>query len=140
MSNKWRGLLRRYAPRNDRNMKIVYIAHPIAGDVHGNVERILKIVKKINLTKKDIVPFAPYIPDVLAMDDSVPEERERGIKNDIQILRSGIVDELWVYGERISGGVAAEIDLAFELNIPVVIMDANMFIPPAYNSKVISGY
>lgn len=121
-------------------MKIVYIAHPISGDVHGNIEKILSIIKEINLTREDIVPFAPYIPDVLAMDDSVPEERERGIKNDIQILRSGMVDELWVYGERISGGVAAEIDLAFELNIPVVIMDANMFIPPAYNSKVISGY
>ena len=121
-------------------MKIVYIAHPIAGDVHGNVEKILNIVKEINMTREDAVPFAPYITDVLALDDNIPEERSRGIKNGIQILRSGMVDELWVYGEKISGGMAAEIDLAFELNIIIRIMDPITIIPPTYNSKVITGY
>jgi len=121
-------------------MKIVYIAHQIAGDVHGNVEKILKIIRELNLTREDIVPFAPYITDVLALDDNVPEERSRGIKNGIQILRSGMVDELWVYGEKISGGVAAEIDLAWELNIPIMVMNVDTYVPVEYKSKTTAGW
>lgn len=115
-------------------MKIVYIAHPIAGDVHGNVERILQIVKEINMTREDIVPFAPYITDVLALDDSNFVERDRGIRNDIAILRAGIVDELWVYGPKVSGGMQAEIELAYNLGISIVAKDPQTEIPPALKS------
>ena len=120
-------------------MKIVYIAHPIAGDVHGNVERILSIVKEINMTRDDVVPFAPYITDVLALDDNNIIERDRGIRNDIAILRAGIVDELWVYGPKISGGMQAEIELAFNLGIPIVAKDPQTEIPVAMNLMFV-GY
>jgi hypothetical protein len=111
------------------NMKIAYICHPIAGDVHGNIEKILNIIKDINLTRDNVVPFAPYIPDILALDDNIPEQRDRGIKNDIALLRCGFVDELWVYGPRISGGMQAEIDLAYELGISIRVMDPKTEIP-----------
>lgn len=101
-------------------MKIVYIAHPISGDVKGNIEKVLDIVKEINLNEPDTVPFAPYIPDCLALDDSVPEQRERGIKNDIALFKAGFIDEVRLYGSRISEGMKAEIRLAHNLNIPVI--------------------
>jgi hypothetical protein len=107
-------------------MKIVYIVHPISGDISGNIQKILKIVKDINLSKPDIVPFAPYITDVLALDDNDPTQRERGIANDIAILHTGMVNELWVYGPKISAGMKAEIKLAFELSIPIVVMTPKM--------------
>jgi hypothetical protein len=110
-------------------MKIVYIVHPISGDVPGNVKKILKIVKDINLSRSDVVPFVPYLADVLAMDDDVPEERAMGIENNVALLNSGVVNELWVYGKKISAGMEAEIDLAFELNIPVVVMDPELMWP-----------
>jgi hypothetical protein len=121
-------------------MKIAYIVHPIAGDVHGNIEKILAIVKKINLHRSDVVPFAPYIADVLALDDNTPEERSRGIENDVAILKSGVVNELWVYGSKISGGMKAEIELAFELNIPIVVMEPDLKWPEWLMRVAIHGH
>jgi hypothetical protein len=94
-------------------MKIVYICHPIAGEVMKKTHKILEIIKEINLTMADVVPFAPYMADVLTMDDDIPLERDRGLQNCIEILKSGIVDELWIYGPRISGGMKAEIGLRY---------------------------
>jgi hypothetical protein len=100
--------------------KICYIAHPISNDVKGNVEKILNIVKQINLEEKNITPFVPYLADVLALDDSIPEHRKKGISNNIAYLKSGIVSELHVYGNFISKGVAEEIAIAREFKIPVI--------------------
>ena len=103
-------------------MKIAYIAHPISGDVEGNIKKIIVIVRLINLTEENVVPFVPYLADLYALNDNDPKERARGIKNDIVILKSGIVDELRLYGSKISEGMANEIELAHKLNIPVVPM------------------
>lgn len=102
-------------------MKIIYIAHPISGDVQGNLGKIVAIVKAVNLSDDAVVPLAPYFADILALDDSIPEQRSRGIKNDTAILSSGIISELWVYGNwRFSRGCLAEILLAEKLNIKVI--------------------
>lgn len=100
--------------------RIVYIAHPISNDIQGNIEKILAIVKQINLEEKNVSPFVPYLADVLALDDSIPEHRKKGISNNIAYLKSGIVSELRVYGDFISKGVAEEIAIAREFKIPVV--------------------
>lgn len=100
--------------------KIVYVAHPISGDVKGNIDKILAIVREINLTEKNIVPFVPYLADVMAMNDDEPEERRKGISNNVCYLQSGVVKELRVYGDFISKGVAEEIAIARQYKIPVV--------------------
>jgi hypothetical protein len=99
-------------------MKIVYIAHRISGDIPGNLDKIRAIVRRINLEMPDVVPFVPYYADVVSLDDTKPEERARGIKNDVAIMRRGCIDELWVCSP-ISKGVQAEMDLAHRLGIPV---------------------
>ena len=103
-------------------MKIAYIAHPIGGDVKGNLEKIRKIVRKINLEELNVVPFAPYWLDCHALDDNVSAERYRGIRNDIELIKRGFVDEVRLYGDKISRGMRAEVELANELGIPVVSM------------------
>lgn len=100
-------------------MKVVYIAHPISGDVKGNLEKIRLIVRDLNLNNPDIVPFAPYWLDCFALDDTNPKERERGIQNDIALFNKGFIDEVWLFGDRISVGMKAEIELANQLGIPV---------------------
>ena len=100
-------------------MKIAYIAHPISGDPEGNIQKILEIVRSINLLEPDVVPFAPYIVDCQALDDSIKEERDRGIKNDITLFNKGFIDEVRLYGDRISNGMTYEIDLALKLGIEV---------------------
>lgn len=101
-------------------MKIAYIAHPISGDVNGNIIKILAIIKHINLNEPDTVPFAPYLPDCMALDDNIPEQRERGIRNDIALFHRGCIDEVRLFGDRISNGMKSEVDLAIELGIPVL--------------------
>lgn len=101
-------------------MKIVYIAHPISGDIAGNLEKIRQIVRKINLEHSDTLPFAPYWVDCYALDDTIPAERERGIKNDTEFFKRGVIDEVWLFGDRISFGMQCEVDMAISLGIPVV--------------------
>lgn len=103
-------------------MKIAYIAHPISGDVQGNIQKIYDIIREINFNEPDTVPFAPYINDCMCMDDDNPEERARGIKNDIALIKAGFITELRLYGGRISTGMQAEKELAESLAIPVIQM------------------
>lgn len=101
-------------------MKICYIAHPIGGDVGDNLMLVRDIIRNINLTEPDVVPFCSWYADVRAMDDNVIEERRRGMKNNEFLLRKGFVDELHLYGPRISSGMDAEIAIAMEMGIKIV--------------------
>lgn len=103
-------------------MKIAYIAHPIGGDIKGNLKRIQAIGRQINLEEPEVVPFAPYFFDCHTLNDNIPAERERGIRNDIALMRRGFIDEVRLYGDRISSGMRSEVDLATELGISVVPM------------------
>ena len=103
-------------------MKIAYIAHPVSGDVQGNIERIIEIIRKVNLEEPETVPFAPYIADLMALDDSNPGERARGIKNDTFLISAGFITEVRLYGGRISNGMKHEKELAESLGIPVIQM------------------
>jgi hypothetical protein len=100
--------------------KIVYIAHPISGDIAGNLNKICLIIRNINLTEPDIVPFAHYITDCHCLNDDIPEERASGIRNDEAFFRAGFINEVWLYGDRISNGMKHEIELAKKLGIPVI--------------------
>ena len=100
--------------------KVVYIAHPISGHIALNLDRISDIARTLNLSGENIVPFAPYFLDVHCLDDDDPAERARGIQNDTYWLMSGAIDEVWLYGDRISNGMLAEVKLAESLGIPVV--------------------
>ena len=104
-------------------MKVAFIAHPIAGDdPHENVYRVMDIVRRINITEPDTVPLAAYCIDVLALDDNNAYERARGMKNGQYILSHFPIDELRLYGNTISNGMRAEIEIAHKRGIPVVPM------------------
>lgn len=100
--------------------KVVYIAHPIQGDVSNNLNSISRIIRHLNLSDPNIVPLAAYYADVVALDDSIPAERDRGIQNNIALFERGVIDEVWLYGNRISHGMQAEILLALKFKLPVV--------------------
>lgn len=111
-------------------MKIVYIAHCIGAPTKEGIEQNLadlrRIVRWINLTFPEVVPFVPYYADIVSMDDNIPEERERGIKNDKAILESGIVRELWLTGPRLSAGMIAERNIALIEQIEIVDLIGNI--------------
>jgi len=105
-------------------MKIVYIAHPIGAEtqkeIRININKVKKIIRELNLKNDDVLPFAHYLVDLDCLNDRKAEERERGIKNDHQLMRSGFIDELWLYGNRISRGMYHEIIEALRYGIVIV--------------------
>lgn len=100
-------------------MKVVYVCHPIRGDKINNIVNVIKIVRAINLFLPNVVPLTNYVSDSLALNDDVKEEREKGLLNDESLLRSGIVDELWVFGDEITTGMQLEINTAQKMGIIV---------------------
>lgn len=108
-----------YSPihKIDMKKKIVYIAHPIGGDVEANLKSIQEIYLLISRTRPDVIPFCPYYATVMSLDDSVPNDRELGMEHNKIFFERGIIDELWWF-KRISSGVSKELSWCNEFNIP----------------------
>lgn len=99
-------------------MNILYIAHPIKGDVKNNILAIYNIVSTINNRSIDILAFAPYLS--YGLDDNIPSEREKGIIYDKVFFDKGIIDGLWLFGNRVSDGMIHEIDLSLKHGIHIL--------------------
>lgn len=97
--------------------KTVFIAHPIAGDIAGNMQKVLAICEQVH--NDEIIPVAPYLVSLQYLNDEVVEDRQLGIDANMECFHRGYIDELWLYGDTISTGMKAEIALAKELNIPI---------------------
>jgi len=108
--------------KEEGKMKFAYIAHPVSGDIKGNLIKVAEIGRIINLNESNVVPISQFFFDCHCLNDDVPKERERGIKNDTAILNSGLITEMRLYGNRISSGMRNEIRMARSLNIPVIPM------------------
>ncbi len=104
--------------RKNNVKKVVFIGHAISGDVKGNVEKIFKICKKIH--NKQVIPCVPYLASLRYLEDEVKQDREMGIQSNLECFRRRFVDELWLFGDRISNGMKQEIALALKMKIPVV--------------------
>ena len=109
-------------------MRIIYIAHPIGGDVENNLASLRRIIRSINANEPHTVPFCPYYADVVSLNDNDPAQRARGLRNDMTILsRVGMVDELRLYGETISSGMRMEIEQAYYMGIPIVCSNPELY-------------
>lgn len=102
-----------------REVKFVYIAHPIKDDVESNMEKVVEICEEIRDENPDIVPVAPYLATLQYLDDESTEDRLYGAILNEKIL--GLCDALWAFGD--SEGVRAEIELAIGMNIEVLIFE-----------------
>lgn len=97
-------------------MKFVYICSPLKGDVERNIRKAYGYCRFA--AQQGVLPFAPHAMFSGFLDDTIREERQMGMALGLELLRH--VDELWVFGERISEGMQAEIKTAVELKIPVL--------------------
>ena len=64
-----------------------------------------------------VLPLAPHLYFAQFLKDEDAQERATGIRFGMQWLEAA--DEVWVFGETISEGMAAEIKRAHELKKPV---------------------
>jgi hypothetical protein len=84
-------------------MKVRYIAHKISGDVEVNTEKVKQIIAKIHRKEPDIILFAPYLIDLMVLDDNIPEQRAKGMANNQHFFKLGFIDELAIYSEVTTG-------------------------------------
>ncbi|MBP2028867.1 hypothetical protein J2Z35_002705 [Acetoanaerobium pronyense] len=95
--------------------KVVFICSPYAGDIDLNTGRARRY-GRFAITKKT-VPFIPHLLYPQLLDENDLDERNLGISMGIRML--GLCHELWVFGDKISSGMAIEIKKAKSLKIPI---------------------
>ncbi len=87
--------------------KVFYVAHPVSGDVDGNIKRALRWLRYLRESDTANAYISPWIACLISgADDSDPNARERGLQ-DCEATASrcnGIV----LVGGRISTGMARE--------------------------------
>jgi hypothetical protein len=95
--------------------KIVYIASPYAGDVAGNTAFAINACRYC--IAQGYTPVAPHLLYTQILDDGDPVQRKIGLALGRHLL--GATAEIWLCGERVSPGMAAEIEEAERLGIPL---------------------
>ena len=85
---------------------LVYICSPYAGDIEKNTYRA-RAFSRFAVEKK-YIPIAPH----LLCPQYPNEETERWLGLKMGIVFMGKCEEIWVFGDLISEGMAAEIDKA----------------------------
>ena len=87
---------------------IVYICSPYAGDVSKNVENARRYSRFA--VDSGCIPIAPHLLFPQFMNDENPKERQLGLFFGMVLLIK--CAEVWVFGDRISPGMDAEIKRA----------------------------
>ena len=87
---------------------IVYICSPYAGDVSKNVEKARRYSRFA--VDSGCIPIAPHLLFPQFMNDENPKERQLGLFFGMVLLSK--CAEVWVFGDRISPGMDAEIKRA----------------------------
>lgn len=100
-------------------MRVCYLAAPLSGDIPGNLARAKAALASLQSRYPDRAFIAPWIAWVeMGDDDNDPAARERGMQRDLAVIAK--CDELWVWGNRISAGMAREIDGAHACGVQVL--------------------
>jgi len=92
--------------------KIVYIAHPVSGNVEENLKNAAKWYRWAALAHEEIViPLMPWFECCYALDDRDPFERAYGISMDRELIHRIPFDECWLCGTHRSKGMEKEVEL-----------------------------
>lgn len=101
-------------------VKVVYVAHPLRGDVPGNTARASELCRKISQGFPDTVIVCP-LTAFSFLDDERPEERQRAIAYCLELLSR--CDELWLAGDwQRSEGCRKELLHARIIGMPVSVV------------------
>ena len=103
--------------------KVVYLAHPVAGNVEFNLANARRLLRKFILRYPTMTFSTQWILECELFDDSVPEEREAGLRRCLVLVSR--CDELWLTGRCVSPGMQREKALALSLGKRVIDMTCN---------------
>jgi len=94
---------------------LVYVCSPYRDDTQSNAERAKGYCRFV--INQNAVPFAPHLLYPQFLDDSDRDERDIGLRCGTAILKR--CDQLWVFGDRVSKGMAGEIAAAKKRGLPI---------------------
>lgn len=98
--------------------KLAYICSPCRGDYQKNIENARRYCRAVMKHWPDVLPIAPHIYFTQFLDDTVEEERVRGMAAGIELLAR--CDEIIVFGlDKPSEGMRHEIEYAKKHAIPI---------------------
>lgn len=108
---------------------VLYMAHPLGGDVRANVARAMRWLTWLRRTFRDVTIIAPWIAAVLAgEDDNDPAQREAGLVDCDAVIP--LLHGFVLVGGRVSSGMAREATTAARADVPVVDLTALGEEPP----------
>ena len=90
---------------------LVYICSPYSGDTEENIRRARSFSRYA--VDKGCIPIAPH----LLLPQYMKEETERDLALFMDMVFLSKCEELWVFGDKISCGMQAEIDKATKKNM-----------------------
>lgn len=100
---------------------IVYICSPFAGDIEGNIANAKRYCRFA--VDSGYIPIAVHLLFPQFMDDADPDERELALIFGNAVMSK--CSEVWVFGERISSGMASEIRRAKWKNYRIRYFDSD---------------
>lgn len=95
-----------------------YVAHPVGGDVVGNLSRVRDWLRFLLDEYPDTAFTIPWLAYVEVLDESLDAHRIRGIRDDLAMLER--CDGLVLVGGRISPGMELELTHATEHGLQVI--------------------
>ena len=99
-------------------MKLIYLAHPVRGDVLGNLARAKRWWRWIETSFPDTVVIAPWITVCEIFDDADEAQRMAGLRRGCAVVVR--CDEIWLVGGRVSNGMRVELEAAAMTKVKVV--------------------
>lgn len=108
-----------WSPGTSQSKKLVYICSPYKGENMREREQNIQNARNycMSAVAQGCVPYSAHLAICGFLDDSIPEERAVGIALDTAMME--LCDELWVFGDRISSGMASEIAWFEEIGRPI---------------------
>ena len=105
-------------------MKKVYICSRYRADAEHSLEDNIRraLYGCCIAMDEGCAPIAPHLIYPRILDDTVPEERQKGLELAKEWIP--VCDELWQWGATVSKGMAEEIALAKSLGIPVKVFNS----------------
>ena len=99
----------------------VFICSPYAGDIQNNTIKTQRYLKFA--ADHGAIPFAPHLLYPQILDENSAAQRELGLFFGMVWLCK--CDELWVFGDTISAGMAQEIAKAKKRRMPIRYFNAD---------------
>ena len=98
-----------------KHRPMVYVIAPYAGDIEGNTKATIRFCQHV--ISMDKIPISSVLLLGTVLDDNIPEQRECGRLYGLSLL--AFCSEAWVYTEKRSEGMRAEISEAKALGITI---------------------